>query len=87
MSMGPNSDWIGSLRQERAASKRKWGTALILSICLGLFGADRFYVGRVGLGIIKLLTVGGFFIWWIFDIVLLLQGRMKDELGRELRRI
>ena len=41
--------------------------ALLLSIFLGVLGVDRFYVGDIGLGVAKLLTGGGFFIWVIID--------------------
>ena len=41
--------------------------ALLLSIFLGVLGVDRFYIGDIGLGVAKLLTGGGFFIWVIID--------------------
>ena len=41
--------------------------ALLLSIFLGVLGVDRFYIGDIGLGVAKLLTGGGFFIWGIID--------------------
>ena len=41
--------------------------ALLLSIFLGGLGVDRFYIGDITLGVAKLLTVGGFFIWMIID--------------------
>ena len=50
--------------------KVSWLTALVLSVLLGCFGIDRFYFGQIGLGIAKLLTVGGFGIWWLIDIIL-----------------
>lgn len=42
-------------------------TALILGIILGHLGIDRFYVGHTGLGILKLLTLGGVLVWMIID--------------------
>ncbi len=42
-------------------------TALILSIFLGEFGVDRFYIGDTGIGVGKLLTVGGAGIWALID--------------------
>ena len=43
---------------------------LIISICLGWLGIDRFMVGDIGLGILKLCTFGGGCIWWFIDIFL-----------------
>lgn len=59
-------------------------TALLLSIFLGSIGVDRFYLGKVGTGILKLLTAGGFGIWWLIDIILIATDQMKDNNGQPL---
>ena len=46
--------------------------SLILSIVVGYLGIDRFYVDDIGLGIIKLITCGGLYIWWLVDIFLIM---------------
>lgn len=44
--------------------------AFALAVFLGYLGIDRLYTGQIGLGVAKLLTVGGFGIWWIADILI-----------------
>ncbi len=63
---------------------RDWLVALLLSIFLGTFGVDRFYLGHVGLGIGKLLTLGGCGIWWLIDVILIAVGNVTDSKGRPL---
>ena len=49
---------------------KKWIVALLLSIFLGSIGVDRFFMGHIGLGILKLITMGGFGVWTLIDIIL-----------------
>lgn len=48
--------------------------AIILSIFLGVLGVDRFYIGDTGIGVGKLLTFGGCYIWWLIDIFLIIDA-------------
>ncbi|XP_014238014.1 TM2 domain-containing protein almondex isoform X2 [Trichogramma pretiosum] len=49
----------------------RWSTALILSITLGGFGADRFYLGHWQEGIGKLFSFGGLGVWTLIDVMLI----------------
>lgn len=53
------------------AKKVNWVLTLVMSIIFGTLGVDRFIMGHVGLGILKLITLGGCGIWWIIDIILI----------------
>lgn len=67
-------------------SDKDQGTAFVLAVFLGMLGADRFYLGQIGLGILKLLTCGGFGIWVMIDCILIGIGNMRDQNGLLLRR-
>lgn len=63
---------------------KDWTVTLILSVLVGQFGIDRFYTGYTGLGILKLLTVGGCGIWWLIDVILIATGKYRDSNGNLL---
>jgi len=51
--------------------KVNWVLVLVLSILFGQLGVDRFIMGQVGFGILKLITLGGCGVWWLIDIILI----------------
>lgn len=58
--------------------------AFLLAMLLGPFGAHRFYVGKVGTGILQLVTLGGLGIWTLIDIVLIVTGNFTDKQGNRI---
>lgn len=48
-----------------------WLITLILSIIFGYWGIDRFMMGHIGLGILKIITCGGCGLWYLIDIILI----------------
>ncbi|MEV4736480.1 MULTISPECIES: Ltp family lipoprotein [unclassified Microbacterium] len=56
----------------------------LLSLLLGILGVDRFYLGKVGTGILKLITIGGLGIWALIDLILVLTGSTRDSRGLAL---
>jgi TM2 domain-containing membrane protein YozV len=63
-------------------SEKDYLATLLLSIFVGMLGVDRFYLGNVGTGILKLVTLGGLGIWFVLDIFLIATKQMKDSEGK-----
>jgi len=59
------------MAKKRGARKVNWILCLLMSVFFGTFGVDRFMMGKVGTGILKLITFGGLGIWWFIDVVLI----------------
>ncbi|MFI5235452.1 MAG: TM2 domain-containing protein [Gemmatimonadales bacterium] len=68
-----------------ATSPRSRGVTLALAALLGVFGAHRFYAGRVQSGIFQLCTLGGLGIWAFYDCILIASGNFRDAEGRRIR--
>jgi TM2 domain-containing membrane protein YozV len=59
-------------------------TTWLLSLLVGGLGIDRFYLGKIGTGILKLVTFGGVGIWALIDLILVLTNKQTDKQGNKL---
>ena len=66
-------------------SEKSFVATLILCILFGSLGVHRFYVGKVGTGILMLLTFGGLEIWTLVDIIVIAVGNFKDSNGLPIK--
>jgi hypothetical protein len=64
---------------------RSYRVALLLSLFLGPFGADRFYLGRTKSAIVKLVTLSCLGIWWLSDFILIAGDWRLDAWRRPLK--
>ncbi len=67
-----------------ATAPKSFTTALLLSFFLGGLGIDRFYLGYTGLGVAKLLTVGGCGIWALIDFIMIAMRKVPAADGSPL---
>lgn len=69
-----------------ATGQKAWIVTLLLSFFLGVLGVHRFYVGKIGTGILMLLTLGGFGVWALIDFIMIAVGKFSDKQGLPLAR-
>ena len=62
-------------------SEKGFVPTLLLALFLGGLGAHRFFVGKVGTGIVQLLTLGGLGIWALIDVIMIIVGSFRDKQG------
>lgn len=66
-------------------SPKNYIVSLLLCFFLGTLGIHRFYVGKIGTGILMILTLGGFYIWQLIDLILIIVGQFRDKQGRFIK--
>ena len=64
--------------------RKSYVVTWLLAWFLGTLGVDRFYLGKIGTGILKLITLGGFGLWTLIDVIILLFGGTRDRDGYRL---
>lgn len=66
-------------------SNKEWLVTLLLSLFLGTIGIHRFYVGKIGTGILQLITLGGCGVWTLIDVIMIATGNFKDKDGNVIQ--
>ena len=80
-------DSLLNTRESGSVSDNKdWVTTLLLCFFVGFLGVHRFYVGKIGTGILHLFTLGVFGIWTLIDIVFIILGKFTDSEGNLIIR-
>jgi len=74
-----------SLDSQIEVSPKGYVPAVLLCLFLGFLGVHRFYVGKIVTGILMLLTLGGFGIWALIDLIIIIVGSFKDKEGRPIK--
>lgn len=65
-------------------SDKNWLATLLLCLFLRGIGVHRFYVGKVGTGILQLITLGGCGIWTLIDLIMIITGSFTDKDGNKI---
>lgn len=66
-------------------SQKDWLVTLLLCLFLGGMGVHRFYVGKIGTGVLQLVTLGGCGIWTLIDFIMILTGNFTDQDGNAIK--
>lgn len=82
--MQPDTAVTQPLKTKKIPKQRHYLAVFFISFMWGAFGVDRMYLGKWGTGILKLVTFGGFGLWVIVDLILIMSGMMRDKQGREM---
>ena len=72
---------MGDAQNETSKSEKDWIATLLLSLFFGGLGVHRFYVGKVGTGLLMLFTLGGLGIWALIDLIMVIVGKFTDGEG------
>ncbi len=82
--MQPEQTVVVTTTAKRVPRQRHFLAVFFISFMWGTFGADRFYLGLFWSGLLKLITFGGFGFWVLIDLILVMNGSMRDKQGREM---
>ena len=80
-----NPSNVSSPQATPALSSKTYENTVVLAFFFGFYGVDRFYLGKVGTGILKLLTLGGLTVWYFIDLLYAAYGETRDKEGKLLK--
>lgn len=63
-----------------------WLALFLLTFFVGVLGVHRFYVGKIGTGVLMLITLGGFGVWFLVDLILVVTGQFTNKDGQKIPR-
>jgi len=66
-------------------SEKGFVPTILLCFFLGALGVHRFYVGKIGTGILQLVTFGGLGVWALVDFIMIVTGSFKDSDGLPIK--
>lgn len=66
-------------------SEKSQLSALLCCLFFGIIALHRFYVGKVLTAVLFMLTFGGFGIWWLIDLILIVTDNFTDKAGNKLK--
>ena len=70
---------------QQQTSEKSYIVMILLCFFLGGLGIHRFYVGKIGTGILTIITFGGLGIWTLIDLIMIIVGKFKDKEGLEIK--
>ena len=63
-----------------------WLALFLLTFFVGVLGIHRFYVGKIGTGVLMLITLGGLGVWFLVDLLLVVTGQFTNKDGQKIPR-
>lgn len=76
---------MGTMNPQAQVSDKGYVPAILICLFLGGLGVHRFWVGKIGTGILQLLTLGGLGIWALIDLIMIICGKFTDKQGRLIK--
>ncbi len=71
--------------EDQSNSDKGFVPTILLCFFLGALGVHRFYVGKIGTGLLQLVTLGGLGIWTMIDFIMVVCGKFTDGEGHPIR--